>query len=256
VTSALFILTIHGFAFAGGLFGLPQPVSAGEGGLHTGIGYWYHEDKFNNSTDLVIRQNQIYSQVGYSANNRWEVYARIGISDLKILDAFNSANASTATSKRDFEDNLKFSGTLGAKGYYPINGTFGIGAFIQGTYSFSDFMDNVSGINNGVPFTAEFKVENLWDVNLGIAFQTTAPYGIKLYVGPYIYHSEARVSPSASIPGLHLAARDGTISNKTTAGGFTGVEVPLAKGFRLNAEGQYSERFSGGIAVTYTYNKF
>jgi hypothetical protein len=29
--------------------------------------------------------------------------------------------------------------------------------------------------------------------------------------------------------------------------------LPLAKGFRLNAEGHYSERFSAGGAITYTY---
>jgi hypothetical protein len=29
--------------------------------------------------------------------------------------------------------------------------------------------------------------------------------------------------------------------------------VPLAKGFRLNVEGQYSARLSAGAAVTYSY---
>jgi len=29
--------------------------------------------------------------------------------------------------------------------------------------------------------------------------------------------------------------------------------VPLAKGFRLNVEGQYTDRLSTGVAVTYSY---
>jgi hypothetical protein len=194
--------------------------------------------------------------VGYGTPNRWEVYARIGIADLKIIDAFSSANASTVTSKNDFEGNWKLFGALGAKGLYPISETFGIGAFMQGSHSFSDFKDNVSGSRNGVPFTAELTVENLWDVNAGVGLQATIPYDIKLSIGPYIYYSEAKASPSENIPGLKFTAGDITIKNKTNVGGFTEIEVPLAKGFSLNLEGRYSERFSAGIAVNYTYSNF
>ena len=252
VISVIIIFAVHGTGAAGGLFGPPQPVSKEAGGLYTGIGYWYHEDKYKNDKDHVTKQNQVYSQLGYGVKN-WEIYGRVGVSDLKILDAFNSTQASTATSKNDFEDSWKFFGTLGAKGYYPFNKTFGIGAFMQGSYYFSDFTDGVSGTHNGAPFTTELKVKNLWDVNFGVGFQATVPMDIKLYIGPYIYYSEAKSSPSTNISGLKLTAGDITIKNKTNVGGYTGVEVPLAKGFHLNVEGQYSERFSAGIAVTYTY---
>jgi hypothetical protein len=181
------------------------------------------------------------------------MYARVGISDLKISDAFRSNQASTTTSKNDFEDSWNFFGTLGVKGFYPLNKTFGMGAFIQGSYYFSDFTDQVSGTHNSAPFTTELKVKNLWDVNFGISFQATVPYGIKLYVGPYAYYSEAKTSLSANIPGLKFGAGDARFENKTKAGGFTGVDIPLAKGFHLHVEGQYSERFSAGAAVTYSY---
>ncbi len=250
--SAFIIFTVNGTAAAGGLFGSPQPVSKEAGGLHTGIGYWYQEDKYKNGTEHVTRQNQIYSELGYGARN-WEMYGRIGVSDLKISDAFLSTQALTTTSKNDFEDNWKFFGTLGAKGFYPFNKTFGIGAFIQGSYYFSDFTDDVSGIHNGAPFTTELKVKNLWDVNFGVGFQATVPKGIKLYIGPYIYYSEAKISQSANIPGLEFSGGNATIKNKTKGGGFTGVDVPLGKGFHLNVEGQYSERFSAGAVVTYSY---
>ena len=36
-------------------------------------------------------------------------------------------------------------------------------------------------------------------------------------------------------------------------GGFAGADVPLGRGFRLDVEGQYSERLSLGAAVTYSY---
>ena len=154
--AAFLLFTVQGTAAAGGLFGPPQSISKEAGGLHTGIGYWFHEDKYKNDTEQVTRQNQIFSQLGYGTHN-WEIYGRVGISDLKILDAFSSTQGSTATSKNDFEDNGEFFGTLGAKGFYPFNKTFGIGAFVQGSYYFTDFTDDVSGSFNGAPFTATLR---------------------------------------------------------------------------------------------------
>ncbi len=251
--SALWLLAMNSVAAAGGLFGPPQTVSREAGGLNTAIGYRYHEDTFTSDTDHIVRQNQIYSQVAYGAKNRWEIYGRIGISDLKICDAFRSTNALTTTSKNDFEENWKFFGTLGAKGFFPFNKIFGIGAFIQGTYHFSNYTDDIAGSNNGTPYIAELKIKNLWDINLGMALQATAPWDIKLYAGPYVYYSEARASLDANIPGLEYAAGNVSIRNKSIAGGFAGVDIPLLKGFRLNMEGQYTQRFSLGAAVTYTY---
>jgi hypothetical protein len=252
--TVLLIFTINTkAAVAAGLFGPPQTVSRQDGGLNTAIGYWYHEDTYTNGADHIIRQNEIYSQVAYGAKNIWELYARIGVSDLKVFDVFSSADTSTTTDKNNFEENWKFFGTLGAKGFYPINKTFGIGAFIQGTYYFSNFTDDVAGVSYIKPFTTDLKVKNLFDVNFGVGFQATIPYGIKLYAGPYIYYSEAKVSLSANIPGLEYAVGNVTIENKTIAGGFAGIDIPLAKGFRLNVEGQYSDRFSAGAAVSYTY---
>jgi hypothetical protein len=249
----LIIFTVHNTAVAGGPFGPPQPVSKEIGGLYTGIGYWYHEDIYKNGTEHLIRQNQVYSHVGYGAKNLWEIYARIGVSDLKIFDAFSSTNVLTTTDKNDFEENWKFFGTLGAKGFYALNRIFGVGAFIQGTYYFSNFTDDVAGISGSEPFTTDLKIKNLWDVNCGIGFQATVPYNIKLYAGPYIYYSEAEASLAVNIPGLEYTAGNVIIKNKTIAGGFAGVNIPLLKGFQLNIEGQYSERLSAGAAVTYSY---
>jgi hypothetical protein len=252
LTSVFILLAVNGTAAAGGLFGPPQSISKEAGGLNTGLGYWVHEDKYKNDTEWVTRQNQIFSQLGYGTQT-WELYGRVGMSDLKILNAFSSTQGSVSTSKNDFEDHWEYSGTLGAKGFYPFNKAFGIGAFVQGSYYFTDFTDDVSGSFNGVPFRTDLKVENLWDVNLGIGFQATVPFGIKLYIGPYAYYSEAKISLSQNNPGLKFVRGDVTIKNMTNIGGFTGVDIPLAKGFHLNVEGQYSERFSVGAAVTYAY---
>jgi hypothetical protein len=250
--SAFILFTVNGTATAGGLFGAPQPDSKEAGGLHSGIGYGYHEDRYRNDTDHTIRQNQVSSELGYGAKH-WGIHGRIGVSDLKILDAFRSTQASTTTFKNDFKDDWKFFGALGGQGYYPFNRTFGIGAFLHGSYYFQDFTDDISGIQNGAGFTTEMKVKNLWDVSFAIGFQATVPNDIKLYAGPYLYYSQARISPPVNIPGLPFSEGGITIRNKTNIGGFSGVDVPLGRGFHLVVEGQYSERFSVGSAVTYSY---
>lgn len=249
----LAIFALHNTAAAGGSFGPPQPVSKETGGLYTGIGYWYHQDIYKNDTEHLIRQNQVYSHAGYGAKNLWEIYMRIGVSDLKIFDAYRSTNVLTTTYKDNFEENWKFFGTLGAKAFYSINSVFGVGAFIQGTYYINNFTDDVAGISGGVPFTTELKIKDLWDVNGGIGFQVTAPYNIKIYAGPYIYYSEAKASLAVNIAGLEYTSGNVSIRNKTIAGGFAGVNIPLLKGFQMNIEGQYSERLSAGAAVTYSY---
>ena len=244
---------MHGIAAAGGPFGAPQPIAREAGGLHTAIGYWHHEDIYKNGAEFVTRQDQVYSEAGYGAQNRWDIYGRIGVANLKIQDAFSSSSALTTTSNNDFDENWKFFGTLGAKVFYPFSKTFGMGAFVQGSYSFNSLKDDVSGTNGGAPYRAVLSVNDLWDVNFGIGFQATIPFGIRLYAGPYVYYSEATASLSANVPGLQFSTADTTIKNKTNTGGFAGIDLPLAKGFRMNVEGQYSERLSAGGAITYTY---
>jgi hypothetical protein len=251
--AALIFLAFSGTSDAFGLFGPPQTISREAGGLNTSIGYWYHENKFKNGSEYIVRQNEVYSQVSYGGSKRWEIYGRIGVSDLTIFDAFSSANAATIISSNDFTENWKFFGTLGAKGFLPIDKIWGIGAFIQGTYYFNNFSGDTTGTNAGVPFTADLKVQNMWDVNIGIGFQAAVPYGIKLYGGPYIYYSEAKVSLSANIPGLEFRTESVLLKNKTITAGMIGADIPLGKGFHLNIEGQYSERLSLGAAVSYAY---
>ena len=246
-------LTLGSSAFAAGLFGLPQTLSKTAGGLNTAIAYSYAEDVFKTSSDFVLRQHQIYSHAAYGKAGIWEVYGRIGLADLKISDAFNAGNGLTTMSRNDFDENWKFFGTLGAKAFYPVNRLFGVGAFIQGTYHFSNYTDSVTGAYNGTPFEADLKIKNLWDVHGGIGLQATLPFSIKLYGGPYVYYSDADAVLSVDRPGLLFGTEKGIMQNKSKAGGFVGTDIPLIKGFRLNIEGQYAGRLSIGSAVTYTY---
>ena len=250
--SVTLLFLLMGTAWAGGLLGPPQSVSREAGGLHTGIGYGYLEDIYKNGTQYLLRQNQVYSDLGYGARN-WDFYGRIGASDIKISDAFRSTQSSTTTSKNDFKDQWGYFGTLGAKGFYPFNKSFGIGVFTQASYFFTDFSDQVAGDQNGVPFTTELKVNSFWDVNFGVGFQATFLRDIRVYAGPYLYYSQLKTSPSETVSGVDLLAENRTIHNRKIAGGFVGVDIPITRGFRLNVETEFSERFSFGTAITYSY---
>ena len=247
------MLSVPGIAVAGGAYGPPAPMTRADGGLHTAFGYWYQEDKFKGQAAFAMKQHQLYSELGYGFGNHMDLYARIGLSTLKVSDAFSSSNPGATVSGNDFSESWKFFTTIGAKGYYPLNRTIGIGAFLQGTYYFSDFTDNVSGTHNGVPYTMELGIKNLWDIHFGISLQATIHRDIRVYIGPCIYYGEGRVSPSANIPGLAFSAGDVTIRNTTNVGGYAGLDMALPKSFRLLVEGHYAERLSTGLAIAYIY---
>ena len=145
-------------SFAGGPFGPPQSVSNEAGGLNTALGYWYYSDKLKDGTHHIIQENQIYTQAGYGTRY-WEIYGRLSAADLKIIDAFGSTQSTTSAAHTDFYDGWNFAGTMGVKGFYPYNTLAGIGAFVQGSYFFGDFKDQVSGTSGGTPFTSELDVK-------------------------------------------------------------------------------------------------
>ena len=253
VISSFIVLQMSMPVFAGGMFGPPQTLSKKEGGLNTAIGYQYVQDTLKNDSEHVFRQHQIYSHAAWGASNLWEIYGRLGIADLKISDAFASSNMITSVSKNDFEENWKLFGTLGAKFFYPVNDLLGVGAFIQGTVHFSNYADDVVGVYHATPFAADLKIKNLWDVKAGLALQAAINWNIKIYGGPFVDYTQADARLPSPIPGLLMGGRDDVLQNKSKAGGFLGVDIPLSRGFRLNIEGRYTDQFSIGSAVTYTY---
>lgn len=253
VISLVFIFMTQGTAASSGPFGPPHPSSRPAGGLHTGIGYWLQEDKFKGNEEYIIRQQQVYSELGYGFQRNWDIYARIGLTNLKVLDAFLPATAAMTTDRIDFSDNWKLFSTLGVKGFYPISSAFGIGAFVQGTYYFSEFKDSATGSRNGAPFSVELGLRNLWDINAGIGFQATLLRGITLYTGPYVYYAEAKLSPSVTVTGLPITSAETTLKNNAAFGGFAGIDAPLTRGFHLHLEGKYADRLSAGVAIIYTY---
>ena len=79
-----------------------------------------------------------FFQSGYGTQT-WELYGRVGISDLKSRTPSALRRVGLGLPKMIFKTTGVL-GTLGAKGFYPFNKAFGIGAFVQGSYYFTNFM--------------------------------------------------------------------------------------------------------------------
>lgn len=243
---ALLLLSWTGEVPAAGPFGPPQPLVKDSGGLRTAVGYWHYEDKFENSTYYVIRQNQVYTEAAYGSR-LWELSGRLGGADLTISDAFRSDVTGLSTSKNDFEGNWSLFGSLGGKLYFPIGPDFGFGAFARGTYIFNDYKDDVDVDFFGRRFRTEILIKDAWDADLGLGFQAKLS-GVILYAGPYM-----KICPTFKITAPGFRSGEMKITTTTDFGGYAGIDVPLTRVFHLNVEAQYSERLSGGAAISFIY---
>jgi hypothetical protein len=245
-------------ANAAGLFGSPEP-TAQAGKLSIGVGYLNYLDKWEPDDrsflifpifwdEMEVRQNQIYVQASYGFVKNWEFYLRLGGADVKVEDAFFGL--------QDFEDDFKFSGTVGIKGlFYKKDNYFGIGPFLQATALLQDYEDEISGyviVNNSI-FPATFKLEyqNALMVDGGVAF--FLKYNdVSLYGGPFYSWGETEVEGKVSAMGISVS--DSTdYEEKNNFGGFLGLRVYLGEGFNLEVEGQLKNKFSFGAALTYSF---
>ena len=101
-------------------------------------------------------------------------------------------------------------------------------------------------------FNFQVKIKNVWDTYAGVALQGTIA-DIKLYAGPYVYYWEGKSQESATALGLTFLGNEMTIKNKTNVGGFSGVDIPFTKELHFSIEGQYSEKYSVGSALTFSF---
>jgi len=248
--SILFFATT---AFAG-QFGPAEP-SAKEGKFSVGAGYFYSTGKCKSDdagwSDGKLTSNQIYAQVGYGVAKNAEVYLRVGESDLKASPAFASGTGLTGF-KNDFSDGFKPFATLGAKGLFKINSTFGIGPFVQATMMYQKFGDSTAGKVFGLGATQELELKNAKEYDIGIAFQEKVS-NVVFYVGPVAYWTRADTEFKLTVPGVGSTTSSTTYKEKNDVGGFAGVRIPLGKDLVADIEGQYKSDWSAGASLTYLF---
>jgi hypothetical protein len=242
-----------GTAFAAGPFGPVDPISksteplSGSSGWSLSVGYWYYQDKFKIkdplSIDYNVKSNQVYLQAAKKAGGG-EIYARLGGATFE--GTYDSLNAKMSDSMKPF-------GALGLRYYFPLGSGFGVGPLVQGTYYFSEYKDTISVAGlSGV----EIKQKDYWDASIGLGFQYSADM-FRIYAGPFAYWAQAKFDGTAP-PGYWWAST-GTqnisinTENKSNIGGFAGIVFDFTKQFSLSVEGTYSQDFSGGAMLNYSF---
>jgi len=256
------IFTTGSIAYAG-QFGPPEP-AAKEGKVALGVGYFYSSAKFKNTDsdggEGKVTSNQAYLQLGYGLAKDWEAYVRVGGADMKAKEVFEFDNSTP-----DATNGLKPAGTIGVKGIFNVNNSFGIGPFLQASIS-SSYKETKTGTltigdvdgdgTDDTINTETFKMKNPWEVNLGIALQGKIGEAI-IYGGPVAYWQKSKVEfelAGTGSTGALLSGKESlTAKEKNNIGGFAGVRVPLGKGLNLEVEGQYKSEFSMGGALTYSF---
>jgi len=259
VVALVFVLT-GSIAYAG-QFGPPEP-AAKNGKVSLGLGYFYYSAKLklNDLGEGKVTSNQAYLQLGYGLAKDWEAYVRVGGADMKAKEVFEFDNSTP-----DATNGLKPAGTIGVKGIFNVNNSFGIGPFLQASIS-SSYKETKTGTltigdvdgdgTDDTINTETFKIKNPWEVNLGIALQGKIGEAI-IYGGPVAYWQKSKVEIELAGTGSTGALLSGkeslTAKEKNNIGGFAGVRVPLSKNLNLEVEGQYKSEFSMGGALTYSF---
>lgn len=263
------IIAVALLIFSGGIgyagqFGAPEPL-AKEGKVAFGIGYFYSNEKLKPSDDAFLgtadfwqkarfMQNTAYLQGSYGIFKNWEVFGRLGFADLQASDTFN-----WNTYTDDFKDTYQVFGTLGIKGVMYSNpsfamgpfSTFSIGPILKGSY-YSDYQDSAMGAIGGTAVTMTYSAKDMWDASFALAMQTKLN-SVILYAGPFAYWRNIKSELTVQITGTGIFTDSTKYESENNVGGFAGIRVPIMKNVNFELEGQYTNSFSAGAAVVYSF---
>ncbi len=191
----------------------PATPSADHGEVNLGVGYFYKEADWG---AVDIKQNRAYLHLGYGLGlgdePRWEAYIRGGAAD---LDA------------DDLDGDYEPFANAGIKGAFWDGPVFGWGMVLQGGY-FADFEDN------------NLKIEQVWEIELGIPVQARLGRAFLIYAGPVAYKAEADAQNGIGSTELE---------EDNNLGGFGGFRWS-AGNVSFEAEAQYKSDLSAGGLIS------
>ncbi len=263
------ILAVSLLMFSFGLasaaeFGPPEPLAA-PGKLAIGIG-WSHAGERLEPVDRAFLgtqdfwQNTRFSQTAWylQANlglvKNWEAFARFGFASLRGKDTFVYD-----TGTDNFRDSGQFFTTVGAKGVLYSNPAFKMGPFssfsmgpILKTTFYSEYRDSSSGLLGGALVSMDYKVKDMWDINLAWSMQTKIN-SLTLFAGPYIFWKSLRSDLAINVPGVGVFADATNYRSYNNVGGFVGLRVPVIKHITLDVEGRYVDSFGASAALMYSF---
>jgi len=192
-----------------------------------GIGYNYYQAEYDG---VEFEGNQIYAHIGAVFGDvstpNYEIYARIGATDVEDDDGFES----------DFEPMY----AAGIKGVFYQGQTLGWGGVLQGLYvdSFDDSI-NVDGKE------VDVELEESWEVELAFPIHAKINNGL-VYLGPVFY------AATTDVVAEDISSIEGDLDEDHNVGAFGGVALRFDN-ISVEIEAKYRSDFSAGALVTFTF---
>ena len=192
-----------------------------------GIGYNYYQAEYDG---VEFEGNQIYAHIGAVFGDvstpNYEIYARIGATDVEDDDGFES----------DFEPMY----AAGIKGVFYQGQTFGWGGVLQGLYvdSFDDSI-NVDGQE------VDIELQESWEVELAFPIHAKINNGL-VYLGPVFY------AATTDVVAEDISSIEGDLDEDHNVGAFGGVALRFDN-ISVEIEAKYRSDFSAGALVSFTF---
>jgi len=248
-TFVLFSVVALGCLFLGtalaGEFGATAPYTK-EGQFSMALGYSYMDSKIKfddaagtGKSEQEFTQNQFYLEGGYGFVKDWEMFLRLGAADLKADGAFVDSALPGGT--EDFSSGYKFFGTLGFRGEFYKTPSFGIGAFLQGTY-FSEYDDTDAE-------DSKYTIKSMYEIDFGLDIHGKAG-PVLLYTGPFVNFINGELEDVwVTAPGGPEFQFKTDIREKNWFGWYGGARIPFAERYYANLEGRYQSGFVFALSL-------
>ena len=192
-----------------------------------GIGYNYYQAEYDG---VEFEGNQIYAHIGAVFGDvstpNYEIYARIGATDVEDDDGFES----------DFEPMY----AAGIKGVFYQGQTLGWGGVLQALYVDS-FDDSINDDGQEV----DIELEDSWEVELAFPIHAKINNGL-VYLGPVFY------AATTDVVAEDISSIEGDLDEDHNVGAFGGVALRFDN-ISVEIEAKYRSDFSAGALVTFAF---
>jgi hypothetical protein len=242
----LFVFLVTNSVTFAGMFG-PLSSTSKPGRISMGAGYTYISENWSlddiGGDSPQTSQHQLFAQVEMGLVKNWRVYARGGLADWKVENAFRFSNEDSNGGFLPF-------GTAGISGPVFTNRYVEIGPFVQGSY-FSLYDDSKPISVTAGTGTEKVYFDNAWEINAGLAFQSQME-GAYLYGGPFYFMGKSKYRSVAQAGGT-TDVQNSDMEEENNVGAYLGVRWPFENGLSLEVEAQYRSDVSVGTLVNYTF---
>lgn len=246
VSLALIMVLCAAGAFAAQPLG--GPVDAEKGKWSTSVGYFYSQDRWTSNTlsgnfDPKITTYSYFGQVAYGVAKGWDVYARAGVVDAKLVQ-----------SSVDFNANGKFFAALGTHGtlFEKKEWHLALGPIANVAYytNWTDSANTFLPTNTGLTYIS---IKDHWSANVGLGFRWSPIQLLTVYGGPFYNYETAKLKANGFIRGIPFSGSGNNISADKSFGSRLGIQIPFKDQFSINFEAQMKDYFGAGGWLTFYF---